>query len=90
MWVGGNTSPWLADWLISKKGVSITLVRKGGSITALTVSAAFIVAAAYAGCDRVLVITLFVLAMTIMGTAYPSVMVNALDLSPNYAGTLNT
>lgn len=88
MWVGGNTSPWLADYLISKKNVSITLVRKGGSITALPISAAFIVAAAYAGCDRVLVVSLFVISMTIMGTAYPSVMVNALDLSPNFAGTL--
>ncbi|XP_001601084.2 sialin-like [Nasonia vitripennis] len=88
MWIGGNTSPWLADYLISKKNVSTTKVRKYGSIVALAISSSFIVAASYAGCDRVLVIGMFTVAMTMMGAAYPSVMVNPLDLSPNYAGTL--
>jgi ACS family sodium-dependent inorganic phosphate cotransporter len=46
------------------------------------------VAASYAGCNRVLVVTLFTLAMGTMGGFYPGMKVNALDLSPNYAGTL--
>ncbi|XP_058793473.1 sialin-like isoform X2 [Phymastichus coffea] len=88
MWIGGNTTPWLADYLISKRNVSTTIVRKIGSIVALPISAAFIVGASYAGCDRTLVIAMFVLSMTLMGSAYPSVMTNPLDLSPNYAGTI--
>lgn len=48
----------------------------------------FIVAASYAGCDRALVVALFTIAMGIMGTFYPGMKVNSLDLSPNYAGTL--
>ena len=32
--------------------------------------------------------TLFTIAMGIMGTFYPGMKVNPLDLSPNYAGTL--
>ena len=88
MWIGGNTSSWVADYLISKRNVSMTLIRKVGSVTALSVSATFVVAASYAGCDRVLVISMFTISLTLMGTAYPSVMVNPLDLSPNYAGTL--
>lgn len=48
----------------------------------------FIVAASYAGCDRALVVVLFTIAMGIMGTFYPGMKVNSLDLSPNYAGTL--
>ena len=46
------------------------------------------VAASYAGCDRLLVVALFTIAMGLMGTFYPGMKVNPLDLSPNYAGTL--
>lgn len=34
------------------------------------------------------VVALFTLAMALMGTFYPGMKVNGLDLSPNYAGTL--
>lgn len=50
--------------------------------------AIFIIAASYAGCDRVVVVAMFTLAMGFMGTFYPGMKVNPLDLSPNYAGTL--
>lgn len=46
------------------------------------------VLASYAGCDQILVIVCFTLAMGFMGTYYPGMKVNVLDLSPNYAGTL--
>lgn len=45
-------------------------------------------AASYAGCERGLVVALFTIAMGIMGTFYPGMKVNSLDLSPNYAGSL--
>lgn len=45
-------------------------------------------AASYVGCDRFAAIVLFTIAMGIMGTFYCGMKVNALDLSPNYAGTL--
>lgn len=44
--------------------------------------------ASYAGCDRVLVVALFTLCMGFMGTFYPGMKVNPLDLSPNYAATI--
>lgn len=50
--------------------------------------AIFIIAASYAGCDRVTVVAMFTLAMGFMGTFYPGMKVNPLDLSPNYAGIL--
>lgn len=50
--------------------------------------AIFIIAASYAGCDRIVVVAMFTLAMGFMGTFYPGMKVNPLDLSPNYAGTL--
>lgn len=48
----------------------------------------FMVAASYAGCDRIVVVVLFTISMGIMGTFYPGMKVNSLDLSPNYAGSL--
>lgn len=47
-----------------------------------------IVAASYSGCDRTLAITSFTAGMGLMGTFVPSLKVNALDLSPNFAGTV--
>jgi ACS family sodium-dependent inorganic phosphate cotransporter len=47
-----------------------------------------IIAASYAGCDRTAVVSLITLGTALMGTFYPGMKVNALDLSPNYAGTL--
>lgn len=55
---------------------------------AAVIPAIFIVLASYAGCDRFLVVVWFTLAMGFMGTFYPGMKVNPLDLSPNYAGSL--
>lgn len=46
------------------------------------------IGASYADCDKALVVTLFVLAMGTMGPYYAGIRVNALDLSPNYAGAV--
>lgn len=50
--------------------------------------AIFIMFASYAGCNKTWVVIHFTLAMGFMGTFYPGMKVNPLDLSPNYAGTL--
>lgn len=50
--------------------------------------ATFTVIASYAGCDRLSVVICFTLAMAFNGNYYPGMRVNALDLSPNYAGTI--
>lgn len=46
------------------------------------------VAASYAGCDEVLVVTLFTIALTLMGPYYSGMKLTPLDVCPNYAGTL--
>lgn len=58
------------------------------SFLAAIFPALFVVAASYAGCDKLLVVLSFLLAMTFMGNYYPGMRVNVLDLSPNYAGTV--
>lgn len=88
MWIGSFITSWFADYAIAIKFLSTTSVRKIGSVLALSSSATFVIVASYIGCDQVLVIVMFAVAMSLMGCAYPSVMVNTLDLSPNYSGTL--
>lgn len=50
--------------------------------------ATFTVIASYAGCDRLLVVVCLLTATAFKGNYYPGMRVNALDLSPNYAGTI--
>ncbi|CAH2014332.1 unnamed protein product [Acanthoscelides obtectus] len=72
MWLISMSSGWLCDWLI----------------TPSLGPALFIMIASYSGCDRYLTVAMFTIAMGFMGTFYCGMKVNALDLSPNYAGTL--
>lgn len=88
MWIVSISSGVLGDWMIRTNRISITFSRKLFTTIASVLPSVFIVGAGYAGCEKALVVTLFVLAMGSMGTFYPGMKVNGLDLSPNYAGTL--
>ncbi|KAJ8681411.1 hypothetical protein QAD02_017198 [Eretmocerus hayati] len=88
MWLVGYAGSHLADWGIAQQKISTTAVRKIGSTISSVGPAVFIVAASYAGCDSFLVITLVTIGLTLKGCSYFSVLINALDLSPNYVGTL--
>ncbi|XP_065213100.1 putative inorganic phosphate cotransporter [Planococcus citri] len=88
MWIVALFSGWLSDYLVQMECFSLTTIRKIFTTVASIGPAAGVVAASYAGCDRTLVVTLFTVGMAFMGFFYPSLKVNALDLSPNYAGTL--
>ncbi|XP_058793650.1 sialin-like [Phymastichus coffea] len=88
MWIGSTVTCWIADKVITKQIVSITGVRKIGCTIASLGPAIFLVAASYAGCDGFLAITLLTLGLTLMGCAFFSLVINALDLSPNYASSI--
>ncbi|XP_076292549.1 putative inorganic phosphate cotransporter isoform X2 [Lasioglossum baleicum] len=88
MWICSVITSWLADWMITTNLMSRTNVRKLGTTIASLGPATFIIGASYAGCDRTVVVVLFIIGATLMGTFYPGMKVNALDLSPNYSGTL--
>lgn len=88
MWIVSLTSGILGDWLIKSGYLGITNSRKLFTTIASVGPAIFIMLASYANCDKTLVVIHFTIAMGIMGTFYPGMKVNPLDLSPNYAGTL--
>lgn len=88
MWICSIVSSWFADWVITINLISRTNVRKIGTTIASVGPAIFIVGASYVGDNKFLVVTMFTIGMTLMGTFYPGMKVNALDLSPNYSGSL--
>ena len=88
MWFVSLGSGVLSDWMIVRKMISVTNSRKLYTTIASAGPAIFIVIASYSGCDKVLAVVFFTIAMGLMGGYYSGMKVNALDLSPNYAGVL--
>lgn len=88
MWLVSMFSGWLCDLLIHRNIIGITFARKLFTTIASIGPAIFIISASYAGCDQMLVVALFTIGMGFMGTFYCGMKVNALDLAPNFAGTL--
>nr|CAH7726656.1 unnamed protein product [Callosobruchus chinensis] len=79
-----SSIPYVVMWLVSMGSGSLC----DWLITPSLGPAVFIMIASYSGCDRYLTVAMFTIAMGFMGTFYCGMKVNALDLSPNYAGTL--
>jgi ACS family sodium-dependent inorganic phosphate cotransporter len=79
---------WATDKLITSNLISKTNARKINTGISTVAPALFIVGASYAGCNRILVVVMFTMAVTFMGSSLPGIKVNSLDLSPNYAGTI--
>ncbi|KAL5233845.1 hypothetical protein ACI65C_001255 [Semiaphis heraclei] len=88
MWLVAMGSGFIVDSMLSSQYFTVTCIRKTFVTIASVGPALGIVAASYSGCDKVLAVTSFTVGMGLMGTFVPSLKVNALDLSPNYAGTL--
>lgn len=88
MWFTAMGAGVLSDYILLRKWLSVTATRKIFTTIASVGPGLGVIAASYAGCDKVAVATLFTIGMAFMGFFYPSLKVNALDLSPNYAGTL--
>lgn len=85
-WIVSTITSVIADMFITHKWLSIEQVRKIGSTIASTGPAIFIVLAPYAGCNRTLVVILFTVGMGLMGCSTFSLIINSLDIGPNFAG----
>uniref|UniRef100_A0AAR5QA61 Major facilitator superfamily (MFS) profile domain-containing protein n=2 Tax=Dendroctonus ponderosae TaxID=77166 RepID=A0AAR5QA61_DENPD len=88
MWIVSISGGWICDWLISHRYMSITVARRFFTAFAAVGPAIFIMAASYAECNTTLAAWMFTTAMGFMGTFYCGMKVNALDLSPNFAGII--
>ncbi|XP_058797586.1 sialin-like [Phymastichus coffea] len=89
MWINSIVSSWLINKITEKQWMSLTNVRKLFTTISMTGPAFFIMAASYSDCHRLWVIAMIMIGMMLMGCSYPSVVLNNIDLSPNYSGTLS-
>jgi len=88
MWIVSLSSGFICDHLISGQYITVTQARKLFAGLASVFPSICVVAASYAGCNKVFVVLWFTLAFGFMGNYYPGLRVNILDLSPNYAGSI--
>ena len=75
-----------ADWLRLK--LSTTVVRKLFCIVGFSIAGCFLILTGYVGCDRALAVTTVCVAMIFAAMAFPTVVVNQLDLAPLHAGKI--
>lgn len=88
MWICTMIFGVISDWLIKSEKISITNSRKLFTTLSFAIPGLFLVAASYSGCDRTLAVAMFCVAMAFKGAYYSGMKANALDLSPNYAGSI--
>ncbi|XP_049869087.1 putative inorganic phosphate cotransporter isoform X2 [Pectinophora gossypiella] len=87
MWIASFFFGLLCDFCIKKGYHNIKNARKIYTTIAATGPGICIILASYSGCDTTLAVFWFIAAMTLMGAYYSGMKINALDITPNYAGT---
>lgn len=88
LWIFSTIASIVVDSLVANGRMSIEQVRKVGATIATLGPAFFLMAASYAGCNRTLVVVFTTAGLALMGCSNFSLMVNSLDLAPNYAGSV--
>ena len=78
----------LSDWLIKTDKLSLNILRKTMSAIATYGPALSLVGLAFTKCDPTMAVVWMTLALTLDGAMCSGYNVNALDLSPNYAGSI--
>lgn len=90
MWISSFIFGLVCDFCIRKGWHSIKTGRIIHTTIAATGPAICIILASYAGCNRSAAMIYFIASMALMGGFYSGMKVNALDLAPNYAGSLTS
>lgn len=89
MWLNSILCSWLVDLAVTKDWTTNTRIKKILSIVAISGSATFVlIAVCVQDNDKILVTAFLIFGMTLVGCGVPTIMINNLDLSPNYAGSL--
>ncbi|CAD6242744.1 GSCOCG00009557001-RA-CDS [Cotesia congregata] len=78
----------LADYLRRTGKLSITTIRKTFTTFAVLVPGLLMILQANFGCDRVISVAIFTIALTINGAVTAGYLGNGLDIAPNFSGTI--
>ena len=79
---------WISDWIIEKEYMTRTNVRKLNATVGLLGGGTFVVIGSYVSCDKVLFFITSIFGCMLAANTFPGIKANALDLSPNYAGSV--
>jgi ACS family sodium-dependent inorganic phosphate cotransporter len=88
MWIMSILFGTISDWCLTKGYISLTKSRKIYTTLSFTIPGVFLVIASFSGCDRMIAVLFFTIAMGFMGAYYSGMKANNLDLSPNFAGAI--
>ncbi|VVC45759.1 Sugar transporter, conserved site,Major facilitator superfamily domain,Major facilitator [Cinara cedri] len=87
-WIMSMTSSVFADYMIKKKLLSVTYIRKIYAIIGTVGPGLGVMCASFVGCNKFMASFCFTIGMALMGFCYSSIRINALDLSPNYSASI--
>ncbi|XP_064108394.1 sialin-like isoform X1 [Macrobrachium nipponense] len=87
-YIGSILMSTLADWLLSRKYLSIRTTRRIFSTICMWGPALMLIGVAYAGCNWKAIVAMFCVGLFMNGAITASILVNHTDISPNYSGTL--
>ncbi|XP_043785002.1 sialin-like isoform X3 [Apis laboriosa] len=79
---------YIADVLITRQILSLTNVRKVFTASSQVAPGIMLVLIGYLGCDIVLVLVVWFVAVTLITAAYAGAMANIVDIAPNFAGPI--
>ncbi|XP_057327307.1 putative inorganic phosphate cotransporter [Microplitis mediator] len=78
----------LADYLRRSGKLSVTAIRKIFTTFAVLIPGLLMILQANFGCDRVISVVIFTIALTINGAVTAGYLGNGLDIAPNFSGTI--
>ncbi|XP_049801254.1 sialin-like isoform X1 [Schistocerca nitens] len=79
---------YFADVLVTRKILSLTNVRKLFTAMSQIIPGLLVLAIGYLGCEIVLVLIAWFLAVTLITASYAGAMANVVDIAPNLAGPI--
>ncbi|CAK9830210.1 Vesicular glutamate transporter 2 [Anthophora retusa] len=79
---------YIADVLVTRQIMSLTNVRKVFTASSQVVPGLMLVLIGYLGCDVVLVLVVWFIAVTLITAAYAGAMASIVDIAPNFAGPI--
>ncbi|XP_042188649.1 sialin-like [Callorhinchus milii] len=83
-----NIAAVIADYMKKTGKFSTALIRKGFACTGMITASAFLIAAGYVKHDYKLAVTLLTICITMRFIGASGIMVNDMDIAPEFAGTI--
>ncbi|CAG9820191.1 unnamed protein product [Phaedon cochleariae] len=88
LWISQILFAYFADYIVNKNIISVLRARKLFTAFSAVVPASVLVLVVYIGCNRTLVITLYTMALFLVGPFFSGMKVNLNDVTIHYGGTI--